>query len=348
MKRKPAATPVNVITGFLGSGKTTLLRGLLQSPAFSDTAVLINEFGEIGLDHHLLQRLDDDIVLLQSGCLCCTIRGDLGKAIRDLQVRRDGGDLPRFRRLVIETTGLADPVPVLATIGADPVLRHHFRLGNVLTCVDAVNGARHLDRQPESVKQAAVADRILLTKCDLATAAQQSGLRARLATLNPAAPVIPSAQDMPDAALLLGRDVHDPKAKSAEVRAWLAAETRRPAEPHAHRHDVNRHDAAIASFCLTYDQAMDWTAFGIWLSLLLHAHGEDILRVKGILNVAGATTPVVIHGVQHLMHPPSHLSRWPDADRRSRIVFITRGLERSRIEASLAAFNRLGSLTPAI
>ncbi len=332
--------PVNVVTGFLGSGKTTLLQRWLSTPDFRDTAVLVNDFGEVGLDHHLLRRLDDDIVLLQSGCVCCTIRGELSDAIRDLFSRRERGEIPAFGRLVIETTGLADPTPILSTIMADPVLCHHFRLGTVVTTVDAVNGTLHLRRQPESVKQAAVADRIILTKTDLAAPESVAELRQQIAVLNPSAPLVESANAMPDPALLLAADTYDPATKSAEVERWFAA----PAllDDH-HQHDRNRHDEKIAAFCLTFDTPIDWTAFGIWLSMLLHDRGEEVLRVKGMLNVKGAETPVVVHGVQHLVHPPAHLDAWPDEDRRSRLVFITRGLEREQVERSLAAFNALGN-----
>ncbi len=337
--------PVNVITGFLGSGKTTLLQRLLTAPEFSDAAVLINEFGEVGLDHHLLRRLDDNVVLMQSGCLCCTIRGDLSAAMRDLYERRERGEVPPFRRLVVETTGLADPTPILSTVMSDPILRHHFRLGTVVTTIDAVNGALHLARQPESVKQAAVADRLVVTKTDLAEPSAVASLCARLRALNPSAPLVDSANAMPDPALLLAQDTYDPAAKSQEVRRWFAAHEHGGAhEEHApHPHEPSRHDAAISSFCLLFDRPLDWTAFGIWLSMLLHAHGEDVLRVKGLLNVIGAETPVVVHGVQHIVHPPTHLDAWPDEDRRSRLVFIVRGLPRERIERSLAAFNALAN-----
>jgi G3E family GTPase len=341
----PSAIPVNLITGFLGSGKTSLLQRLLCSPAFADTAVLVNEFGEIGLDHHLLRRLEGDIVLLQSGCLCCTIRGDLGAAIRDLHDRRERGEIPFFRRVVIETTGLADPVPILATIMAEPVIRHHFRLGPVIATVDAVNGALHLDRQPESVKQAALADRLLITKTDLAPPGAVAGLRRRLELINPAAPVRETAPDLPlDAEPLLAADLADPATKSAEVERWLAADAA-TGHHRGHHHDVNRHDAGIYAFCLRFERPLDWSAFGIWLSMLLHARGADVLRIKGILNVAGSDRPVVVHGAQHLVHPPVHLERWPDEDRASRLVFIVRDLDRAAIERSLAAFNRLANPT---
>jgi G3E family GTPase len=329
--------PVNLLTGFLGSGKTTLLKRLLDSPQLKSTAVLINEFGEVGLDHLLLESVDEETVLLQSGCICCTIRGDLRDAIRGLYDKREQGTIPAFDRMVIETTGLADPAPIISTLMADPVLRHHFRLGTVVATVDAVNGAQHLKENPESVKQAAVADRLVLTKTDLADRRAADRLRAALRRLNPAVPILDAAADTitPDA--LFTRDLYDPGGKSEEVRRWLEAEV-----PHdGHRHDVNRHARGIRAFCIILERPLDWTAFGLWLTMLLNAHGNDVLRVKGILNVAGSKTPVVVHGVQHIVHPPAHLKRWPDADRRSRIVFITRNLERDRIERSLAAFNRL-------
>jgi G3E family GTPase len=341
-----AAIPVNVITGFLGSGKTTLLQRLLVSPALADTAVLVNEFGEVGLDHHLLRRLDGEVVLLQSGCLCCTIRDDLSAAMRDLYSRRERGEVPAFRRLAVETTGLADPVPILSTVMAEPVLRHHFRLGNVVTTVDAVNGLMHLERQEESVKQAAVADRIVITKTDIADDSDLAELRRRLARLNPAAAQLQTAPGVAlDPDLILARDLYDLDGRAEEVRRWLSIETERahgPAAHHLHL-DVNRHDARIHAFCLRFDQPLDWTAFGIWLTMLLHSHGVDILRVKAMLNVAESPGPVVVHCVQHLVHPPDHLPQWPDDDRSSRIVFIVRGLSREMIERSLAAFGRLSA-----
>jgi G3E family GTPase len=330
--------PVNVITGFLGSGKTTLLNRLLRSPQLARAAVLVNEFGEVGLDHLLLETVDAETVILQSGCVCCTIRGDLADAIRKLFSRRERGLIPRFDRLAIETTGLADPAPIISTLLAEPVIRHHFRLGNVIVTVDAINGPLHLAQNPESVKQVAVADRIVLTKTDLADGAQNRELKAALKRLNPTAPILDATIPLaPDD--LMAADVYDPARKTAEVRRWLDEEAHRAAADGDHGHDPNRHDRDIRAFCLTFEQPLDWTLFGIWLSMLLHAHGERVLRVKGILNVLGLATPVVIHGVQHVIHPPVHLDAWPSADRRSRIVFIVRGLEQKAIERSLAAFS---------
>ena len=306
-------TPVNLITGFLGSGKTTLLQRLLADPALGDTAVLINEFGEVGLDHHLLERIDETMVLLQSGCLCCTIRGELATAIKDLHSKRERGLVPAFRRLVVESTGLADPFPILSTVQADPVLRHHFRLGNVVTTVDAVNGIG----RPESLKQVAVADRLVLTKTDLAPDCDGAG-RLACASSIPTHPccVRPSNR-------LSQRTCSTMLTRSA-LRALPAAMD----SPHG----------TVQAFALGFEGALDWTMFGVWLTMLLNRHGEKVLRVKGILNVAGSETPVAVHGVQHLVHPPQHMAAWPDDDRRSRLVFIVDGLERSAIERSLGAF----------
>lgn len=333
-------TPVLIVTGFLGSGKTTLLNRLLRHPALGDAAVLVNEFGEVGIDHQLVETVDESTVLLSSGCLCCTIRDDLKQAVLDIHDKRARGVVPPFGRVIVETTGLADPAPILATFMNDVSLRHHYRLATVVATVDAVNGRAHLDRQEESVKQAAVADRLVLTKTDIADPTEAGALRGRLARLNPSAEILVAGHGAVEAEPLLRADVYDPAAKGREVLRWIEAEAARPAA--THRHDANRHDARIHSFCLVHDEPVDWTAFGIWLTLLLHTHGGDVLRVKGLLNVAGADTPVVINGVQHVVHPPVHLDAWPDADRRSRVVFIVRGLERARIEESLAVFNRLG------
>jgi len=344
---EPALTPVNLITGFLGSGKTTLLQRLLADPALADTAVLINEFGEVGLDHHLLERIDDTMVLLQSGCLCCTIRGELSTAIRELHSRRERGLVPRFRRLVIESTGLADPFPILSTVQADPVLRHHYRLGNVITTIDAVNGLRQLARQPETTKQVAVADRLVLTKTDLAETDAIGHLVGRLQRLNPSAPLWRAADAPIDAEALLAHDLFATAGRSEQARRWFAAEL--TPRPHDADHDRNRHDETIHAFSLVLDGSVDWTMFGLWLTMLLHRHGERVLRVKGLLNVAGSATPVAIHGVQHLVHPPVHMAAWPQGDRRSRLVFIVDGLDQTLIRRSLAAFLRVSpsALSPA-
>ena len=309
----PGPIPVVVLTGFLGSGKTTLLQRLLTFPELSDAAVLVNEFGEIGIDHHLVQYADEDLVMLANGCICCTIRDDLGKAMRDLLERRSNGAIPPFTRLFIETTGLADPVPVLHTLMTEPVVDKAFRLTRIVTTVDAVNGETHLARQPESAKQAAVADRIVVTKCDLAVEGSVSRLRERLRRLNPEAPILtaPSPAFRLDA--LLGGEDSTLDERPDNVRAWLDEEAYGASDAASHHHhrplDVNRHDERIAASCLVFDEPIDWAAFCVWLTMLLHGRGEDVLRVKGIINVPRLAGPVLINGVQHIIHPPVHLGK---------------------------------------
>jgi G3E family GTPase len=312
--------PLHLLSGCLGSGKTTLLRRMLDTPELGDSAVLVNEIGEIGLDHHLLRQIDGETVLLRSGCICCTVRDDLGAALKDLLSRRARGQIPPFARVVVESTGLADPVPILSTVAADPALRHHFRIGRVVTTVDAVNAALQSRQQPEWAKQVAVADQIIITKTDLASA---EALIAPLRAINPGAALQEAtATDLDVAALLDAPDM------PAEAIAWTTP--RFSAEP--------VHEAGVYSFCMVFDRPVDWVTLGIWLSMLLHAHGERVLRVKGLLDVAGAAYPVFINGVQHVMHAPLHLDAWPDEDRRSRLVFILRDLPRELIERSCRAF----------
>jgi G3E family GTPase len=333
----PAFTPVNLITGFLGSGKTTLLRRLLADPALANTAVLINEFGEIGLDHDLVERIDDTMVLLRSGCVCCTIRDDLAQSMRALHARRERGNIPAFDRLVIESTGLADPFPILSTIKADPVLRHHFRPGLVITTVDAVNGLRQIETHIESTRQAAVADRLVLTKTDIADEVTVARLLPALRRLNPDAPLFRAAETTLDVEVLLGEG-----APRLSARALLR-DTFRSDDPDAPAPRTAGHTDRIRSFVLTRDAPLDWSAFGIWLTMLLNRHGERVLRVKGILNLAGEAAPVAIHGVQHLVHTPVHMAAWPSGDRRSRIVFILDGLDPALVQRSLTAFNGLAA-----
>jgi G3E family GTPase len=343
--------PITVLTGFLGTGKTTLLNRLLRQPDLTDTAVLINEFGEIGLDHLLVEAVRDDVVLLNAGCLCCTVRGDLVKALRDLFLRRVRGDVPPFARVMIETTGLADPAPILQTLMTDPLIAARYRLDGIVTLVDAANGQATLDAQPEAVKQAAVADRIVLTKSDLTSSERMVDLRERLRSLNPSAMIIPAQDGVIDPKLVLDLGPFRPEAKIGEVLGWLNEEAF--AQPHAHDHhhedgehhraghDPNRHDARIRAFCLTFDRPLQWRGIGTYLEMLVATQGENLLRVKGILNLAGQDQPLVIHGVQHVFHPPVLLAEWPaDDDRRSRLVFITRDLDRAIIEAGAMAFEQ--------
>lgn len=339
-------TQVHVLTGFLGSGKTTLLKALLADPALAETAVVINEFGEIALDHLLVREVSEGAVVLRNGCVCCSIRTDLQETLRDLQAKRAEGAFPPFARVILETTGLADPMPIVATLLADPVLRHQFRLGTVVATVDAVNGLSQLDTQPESVKQAAIADRLVLTKTDLlADGAGQERLdvlRRRLEQINATAPIMQAVQGVGISHEIFGADLSHAEGRRQEISHWLAAESRirsHDQPPHAHAHD---HEGAVRSFSLRFSEPMDWTVFGVWLTMLLHRHGDRILRVKGLLNIAGADAPVVVHGVQQIVHAPVHLDAWPDACLESRLVFIVDGLDPALIERSLRAFLRLG------
>ncbi|WP_156312165.1 CobW family GTP-binding protein [Methylobacterium platani] len=325
-----AATPVTLLTGFLGAGKTALLARLLRRPDLRDTAVLINEFGEVGLDHLLVEPLEGEVALLRGGCVCCSIRGDLKAALIDLHDRRRRGLVPDFRRVVIETTGLADPGPAVATLVADPVLRHAFATAAIVTVVDAVNGARTLDAHPEAVRQAACADRLVLSKTDLAEPGVAASLRGRLAALNPLAPIADlTLDDAPEAALLT-----DDPTGPASARRWLCAEV--PAVPHG-----------PAGAVLIESGPVDWTRFGLWLGMLLHRHGARILRLKGLVAIAGAATPVVIQGVQHLVHPPRHLPAWPEGEARTRLVLIGHDLDGALLRRSYAAFTGAEAVTGA-
>ncbi len=348
--------PVSVLTGFLGSGKTTLLKSLLPQPAMADTAVVINEFGEIGLDHLLVESSNEDTILMSSGCLCCSIRGDLIDTLRRLYKRRDKGEVPRFKRVVIETTGLADPAPILHTLIGDPLLSAFYRLDGVIATVDAVNGQDQLDRQFESVKQAAVADRLVLTKTDLAAPQAVAALERRLRGLNPAAPILRAVNGIIAAENVLDAGLYNPALKSPDVARWLREEAyaaqppghghahdehghhEHPGRHHQHSHDVNRHDDHIRAFCLTRDTPIDWARFVAWIEMLITMRGADLLRIKGILDIAGSDQPVAVHGIQHLFHPPALLPDWQGQARRSRIVFITRDLERAWLERSMQDF----------
>ncbi|MCA3288688.1 MAG: GTP-binding protein [Roseomonas sp.] len=328
--------PVTVLTGFLGAGKTTLLNRLLKHPDMAGSAVLINEFGEIGLDHLLVEKLDEDTVLLNAGCLCCTIRGDLQRALRDLALKAEAGH--EIRRVLIETTGLADPAPILQTLMSDPVALRSFRLDGVVTVVDAVVGTATLDSQIEAVKQAAVADRLIISKTDISGADQISAIEARLHALNPGAPIrrVVAGDVAPD--FLFGTGGFDPASKIADVANWLAAEAAHH-HHHVHHHDPNRHDARIQAFGLSFAEPLPWEGLASWLEMLAITRGASILRMKGILNLEGEDRPVVLHGVQHVFHPPERLAAWPAGhDRQSRLVFILRDLDRAVVEEGLAAF----------
>jgi G3E family GTPase len=354
--------PLTVITGFLGAGKTTLLNRLLGDPALADAAVIINEFGEVGLDHLFVEGGAEGIVELSSGCLCCTIRGDLVTTLEDLLRRLDNGRTERLSRVVIETTGLADPAPVLHTVMQHPYLVMRYRLDGVVTLVDAVNGEATLDAQQEAVKQVAVADRIVLTKTDLAEGAAandpSSPLRRRIAALNPGAPILFAAKGEATVAELIGTGLYDPATKTSDVARWLNAEDKHRHHHHDHdhdhdhehdhshgdggghhHHDVNRHGDGIRAFSLTSERAMPAAGLEMFLDLLRSAHGPKLLRMKGIVRIAeDPERPVVLHGVQHVFHPPVRLPAWPDGDHRTRLVFITRDLPEGFVRRLFDAF----------
>jgi G3E family GTPase len=347
--------PVSILTGFLGAGKTTLLNKLLGDPGMAGMAVIINEFGEIGLDHLLVETADDNIFEMAAGCLCCTIRGDLVDTLIQLIEKRDTGDVMAFDRVVIETTGLADPAPVLHTLMNHPYLLQRLRLEGVITVVDAFNGPDTLDTHQEAVKQVAVADRIVLTKADLLTGIagenQLFYIIGRLRKLNPAARLLEVVRDVTPERLF-NAGLYDPLSKSPDVARWLAADAYEVPEraargrrrrshdhSHGHHHDVNRHDDHIRAFSIANDKAISLWGFELFLELLRSYHGPNLLRVKGIVKLEDdENRPMVIHGVQHVFHPPARLDAWPDDDHRSRLVFITKDIERGELDKLFQAF----------
>lgn len=338
--------PVTVLTGFLGSGKTTLLARLLRHPSLADTAVIINEFGEVGLDHLLVAKGEENVVLLDSGCLCCTISNTLSETLGDLYFRRVRGEVPCFRRAVIETTGLADPAPILHALMTDYFVAAHYALDGIVATVDALHGEAQLDQHVEAVKQTALADRLVITKTDLVGAAMVDGLRRRLRALNPSARILEAVQGALDPVDILDVGLFDPARKSVEVQRWLREEVSADAEAdehhgfagHAHDHDhpaSGRHDDGIRTFSFQLDGAVTWQGYAAWLAAIRALPGQDLLRVKGLVAVEGDPLPYVIQGVQHVFSPPLRLPAWPSDDRRSRLVFITRNIDRQTVAATL-------------
>ncbi len=344
-RRPPPPFPFTILTGFLGAGKTTLLNRLMQEPAFEATLVIINEFGATGLDHLLTETAGSDMTLMASGCICCTLRGDLIDTLEDILRRHDNGRMERFSRVILETTGLADPVPVLHMLMSHPYLRQRFQLGSVIVLVDAVNGMRTLDEHFEAVKQAATADRIVITKSDLLLSADERSqlavLKVRLATLNPSAIILDSAAGEADAGSLASAGFYDLAGKSPQVRKWLNAEAFGAVLDQAAKavQTPGRHEGRIKAFTLTAVHPVAPSGLQMFLDMLRQLHGEQLLRLKGIVALADdPARPLVIHGVQHLFHPPVRLADWPDSDRSTRIVLIVRDLAESHIQGLWSAF----------
>jgi G3E family GTPase len=337
--------PVAILTGFLGSGKTSLLNALLKDEMLSNAAVIINEFGDVSLDHLLVEKSDENIIELASGCLCCTIRGDLIDTMNDLLGKRDRGEVKAFDRIVIETTGLADPAPVLHSVMSEPSLLERCRLEGVVTVVDAFNGWATLDAHAEAVKQVSVADRIVLTKVDLLSGREGEDMLfaiiARLRKLNPAARLLTTYRNEATAPRLFNMGLFDPEKKTVDVRKWLAAEAYETAEKRHrhHHHDVSRHDAHIRSFSFTEKQAISPAGLELFMELLKSYHGANMLRMKAIVKMTDEPEkPIVLHGVQHVFHPPVRLPKWPDGDDTTRMVFIVRDIEKAMIEGLFKAF----------
>jgi G3E family GTPase len=329
-----SVTPVTLLTGFLGSGKTTLLNRLLAHPAAGDCAVIVNEFGPIAIDHALVRTASENVVLLPSGCVCCQVAGDLVQAMRDLYFRRAAGEIPAFRRAIVETTGLADPSPLVRTLIELPLVAARYSLSGIVATVDGQHGMASLDRHPEAVKQAAVADRLVITKVDLAQPRELEALEARLAALNPGAPRLRSAHGDADPERLLDTGLYRGEGRLADAGSWLNAGVyRRVGAPLPAPHDPR-----VTAFAWFAERAVDWPAFEDALVTLLDLAGDRILRLKGLVNVAGEEGPVAVHAVQHTLYPPARLPAWPDADRRTRLVFIVRDLEESFVAQTLDSF----------
>ncbi len=374
--RADARIPVSVLTGFLGAGKTTVLNHLAGRPEMAGTAVLINEFGEIGVDHHLVEKIDETLVVLDSGCICCSVQGDLVRALKNLFQRALRREIEPIARVLIETTGLADPAPVIHTLMQDLFIAERYRCDGVITAVDATHAMAQLDSHREALRQVAMADRLLVTKCDLTAAADLDRLAARLGALNPGAPQLRIFRGEAPPEAFAGCGLYDPAGKLPDVAAWLGEEQararaaasgapawRRPGAGAAARASFptggpeaadgldaaaqsdatrTRHDDTITSYVLGFDQPLDWLAFSDGLGLLLQVYGARILRVKGLLNVAGDPLPRVVQCVQHVAYPPTSLPAWPDSppydDRRSRLVFIVRELPRAEVADILGSF----------
>ena len=340
-------TPVTILTGFLGSGKTTLLNQLLQSPQLQDTAVLINEFGDVAIDHLLVRAASDNISVLANGCVCCSVAGDMVRTLRELYFKRANGDVPNFSRIIIETTGLADPAPIMHTLLEMPLVAARYTLSGIITTVDTTHGLAQLATHPESAKQAAVADRLVLTKTDLANADYLAQLRARLYDLNPGATIVDATHGRTDISKLFDTGLYQAANKTPDVHQWLRAEAYRPVSATTKLNAIrarasSRHDERISAFSVRIESPVVWDSLIDVLEMLQAMRGDQLLRIKGIVNVVGESQPRAIHAVQHTTYPAALLPDWPDDDRATKLVFIVRDLDPAFIEHSLKTMTQQG------
>jgi G3E family GTPase len=315
-RERGARIPVTVVTGFLGAGKTTLVRRFLSTPEGAGTAVIVNEFGETGIDDALLRNSSDNIALLGNGCLCCNVRSDLQVTLHRLVADRERGAIPHFQRIVIETSGLADPSPILTTFATDRALGAEFHVEGVITVIAAQNGAETIEAFAEARRQVILADRIVISKSDIADDEAPAALAARLRALNARADIVEAVQGEVDPQWIV--------AESSTGLAGFVA-------------DEASHTDGIASFTIVETEPIAWSTFACAMEALIALRGADLLRVKGVLDVVGCRGPVVVQFVQHLAHPPVELDRWPDDERTSRIVFIARNLGEKAVQDLFAA-----------
>ncbi len=338
MSSFPKNIGISVLTGFLGSGKTTVLTSLIKQKQMANAAIIINEFGEVGLDHDLIETTDEKVIELQNGCICCTIQGDLKTTLLNLLKKMEKGDISPFNHVIIETTGLADPVPIIHTLMTSLDLQRIYSIDGVITVVDSINGASTYNAHQEAVKQTAFADIIILSKTDIADKGTVDALTKRIKSINPKVTIIKSDKNSLPASKLLGLNDYNPQNKDWNVREWLEIEKNKSPSyshnhhDHHHEHDVNRHGDDIETFAMVTSQPVSMTSVNFFLELLMSQMGENILRIKGILNIKGQSCPAVIHGVQHIFHPLGWLDKWPSDDKQSRLVFITKNIKKDMID----------------
>ena len=339
MSSFPKNIGISVLTGFLGSGKTTILTSLIKQKQMANAAIIINEFGEVGLDHDLIETTDENVIELQNGCICCTIQGDLKTTLLNLLKKMEKGSVSPFNHVIIETTGLADPVPIIHTLMTSLDLQRIYSIDGVITVVDSINGASTYNAHEEAVKQTAFADRIILSKTDIADKGTVNSLTKRIKAINPKVTIIKSDKNFLPVSKLLGLNDYNPQNKDWNVRNWLEIEKNKSSShshnhhDHHREHDVNRHGDDIKTFAMVTSQPVRMTSVNFFLEILMSQMGENILRIKGILNIKGQNCPAVIHGVQHIFHPLEWLEKWPSLDKQSRLVFITKNIKKDNIDA---------------